>query len=144
MIYDGRQYRRNQHVGWRYAQKGDCYQDGAVTRHEGEQITSSYVVVFRVKDAPKGEQDGREVYFPEQVPSTKLIPICAHTATNVVLGVPTKEIGRPLRDLRFNVGRMAGDIILTGQKYIEQSHYLVKDGMVHQWTSRRATDSEDV
>lgn len=143
MMYDGRKYQRNQYLGWRYAREGDAYTDGAVTRHEGEQITSPYVVVFRVKDAPTGEQAGREVYFPQQVPSTKLIPICAHTSTNVVLGVPKTGVGRPLRDLRYNVGQMAGHIIHTGQRYVEQAHYLVKDGIVHQWTSRRMAEQED-
>lgn len=147
MMYDGRKYQRNRYLGWRYARKGDAYTDGAVTRHEGEPITSPYVVVFRVKDAPVGTKDvsghPTEVYFPDQVGSRKLIPVCAHTATNVVLGVPKKGTGRPFKDLRYNVGKMAGYIIHTGQQYIEQAHYLVKDGVVHQWTSRRAAEPED-
>jgi hypothetical protein len=147
MMYDGRNYRRNRFLGWRYAREGDVYMDGAVTRHEGELITSPYVVVFKVKDAPIGTKDisgyPTEVYFPDQVTSDKLISVCAHTATNVVLGQPKTGIGRPLKDLRYNVGQMAGHIIHTGQRYVEQAHYLVRDGAVHQWTSRRMAEQED-
>ena len=144
MMYDGRQYRRNRFLGWRPARGGDTYVDGSITHKNGEEIPSFYVVVFRIKDAPTGHHAGREVYYPNQVASDKLLPVVGHTATNVALGKIKRCVGQPLRDVRYNVGMMAGHIVYTGYQYIEQPHYLVKDGQVYQWTSRRAADREDI
>lgn len=149
MLYDGRQYRRNARLGYRKAQdhafidvgKRDMYAEGGITTSRGQLILDNYLVVFRVKDAKVVEMDDVTYYDQSTVAPEKCIPICAHTATNVALGVPVikSSSAGPV----INVGRHAGAHVTPGQPFIEQAHYLVQDCKVYQWTSRRLADKED-
>jgi hypothetical protein len=145
--FDGRVYRRNRYLGWRNSVTGDKYAGGGITKEEGQQIDVAYVVVFRIKDAPiitllkNGHE--KEYYKPDYVPSSKILPLAGHSLCSLALGTPKKKKGVPLRDVWLNCGKMAGQVVHTDQEYIEQPHYLVKDGVVYQWTSRRALDVDE-
>ncbi len=148
MLYDGRQYRRNKHLGFRIAQdhafvdegKRDVYAEGGFTTEGGQEITGMQVVIFRIKDAETVQSGYRSYYDQSTVPPEKCIPICAHTATNVALGVPKI---RSQDGVLLNTGRYSGEFTMTGQPFVEQAHYLVQDGKVYQWTSRRLANQED-
>lgn len=145
MMYDGRRYAINHHLGWRQAHDGgheDVYAEGGFTTDVGQRMPSWHVNIFRIKDAEIVEMEGRRCYDQASVPSEKCVPICAHSATNVALGVPKlRKAGRA--GVRLNIGRHNGDVIIGEQQYVEQAHYLVKDGRVYQWTSRRLAKPED-
>jgi hypothetical protein len=147
MKFDGRTYRRNRYLGWRNSIPGDKYAGGGVTREKGQQISDIDVVIFRIKDAPTVmlEKKGRtqEYYKASAVPSSKILPLAGHSLTSLALGTPKRKKGVPLRDVWLNCGKMAGQVVHTDQEYIEQPHYLVRDGVVYQWTSRRALRQEE-
>ncbi len=149
MLYDGREYRLNKHLGWRVAQdhawvdagKVDVYAMGGFTTEAGQPIAENHVVIMRIKDAKTMEFRGHTCYDSSTVSPDKCVPICAHTATNVALGVPTIKSSSSFPKL--NVGQHAGVAVHPGQPFVEQAHYLVYDGKVYQWTSRRIATSED-
>ena len=147
MKFDGRTYRLNRYLGWRNSVTGDKYAGGGITRETGQQISDIDVVIFRIKDAPSVflEKNGRsaEYYKANEVPSSKILPLAGHCATFHALGTPKKKKGVPLRDVWLNCGKLAGQVVHTGQEYIEQPHYLVRDGVVYQWTSRRAAEIDE-
>lgn len=143
MKFDGRDYRPNRSLGWRNAQEGDVYAADGFVHKKGEQIASNYVVIFRTKDADTIERDGRLYYKPESVPSDKILPLIGHSLTSLAIGpVKLRTAGR--KDVYLNIGEGAGRILLDGEKYVEQAHYLVRDGHVYQWTSRRLANREDM
>ena len=148
MMYDGRRYTRTPTLGFRIAQdhafidegKRDVYAGGGFTTDEGQEITGMQVVIFRIADAKKQQIDDRIYYDQSTVPPEKCIPICAHSATNVALGVP-KIVSRV--GATINVGRRSGERTGHGQPFVEQAHYLVQDGQVYVWKSRRIPKPED-
>lgn len=145
MMYDGREYRPNRFLGFRIAQAhnyddADVYADGGFTTDAGDRITGMQVVIFRIKDAQTVGEDNR-YYDPRSVAPQKCVPICAHTATNVALGVPKLKSSSAWPVI--NVGRGAGQRATPGQPFVEQAHYLVRDGKVYQWTSRRLATMDD-
>lgn len=149
MLYDGRQYRHMKNLGFRIAQdhafvddKLDVYADGGFTTEEGQRISGMHVVILRKKDAKTVIVGETAYYDSSTVPPEKCIPICAHTATNVALGVPV--IKTSSSGPKLNIGRHSGSHVSPGQRFVEQAHYLVQDGQVYQWTSRRLADKEDL
>jgi len=147
MKFDGRVYRRNPYLGWRNSVPGDKYAGGGFTKEKGQPIGDIDVVIFRIKDAPTVIlcKNGREqeYYKASAVPPSKILPLAGHSLTSLALGTPKKKKGVPMRDVWLNCGKQAGNVVHTGQEYIEQPHYLVKDGVVYQWTSRRAIDVDE-
>ena len=143
MKYDGREYRPNKHLGFRKAREGDTYADGAVTTDEGDQIPVERLVFFRWKDCPTGTHMGQSVVYPAEVPSDKLVPICAHLEPTLAVSSPTFKKGGTGGKTRYNIGEEHGEVIAAGDTYVEQAHYLVYDEAVYQWTSRRKVNIED-
>ena len=138
MMYDGRRYTKARTFGWRNAD-GEIYAEGAIS-HGPTRIPYNHVVIFRIADAKTSREGDRIYYDPNSVPKEKCIPICAHTATNVALGVP-KIVSRA--GATINIGRRRGERTGHGQPFVEQAHYLVHDGQVYVWKSRRIPKPED-
>lgn len=143
MLYDGRRYTRNRHLGFRNAQEGDTYVDGGFTTYAGQDISTTHPTIFRIKDATQMERMGKTYYDPCSVTPDKCLPICAHTSSNVALGPPEHKTVGQFKTAHMNVGRRNGETLMHGQIYIEQAHYLVHDAIVYQWTSRRSVEQED-
>ena len=138
MEYDGHDYRPNKHLGYRMSRFGDVYGEGAITHEAGTKIPSHHVVIFRKKHMPDGG--------PTQVRKEMLVPICAHIGSRWhAIGVPVVKKSTRSSKAKYNTGAGMGERIPTGQRYVEQAHYLVNqdNDEVYQWTSRRATNAED-
>lgn len=139
MIFDGKVFRVNRKLGYRYAQRGDVYRS---KDRFGDQIPNWHVVFFRIKDAAIYEKEGIHYYDGSSVPADKLIKIAGHTLTNMAIGLTVYRTGQNFRDLRYSNGRL----IMTGDHFSETPLYLMKGGSVYMHTIRRpvSTRREDM